>query len=336
MTRAAVIATSLTGLLSLGGLGACATEEEVEPVAYDERLGTPESPLPQEDAYRVKSRLDLGFEPAKLAAAVADFEALAGNPARVLLAQGGSGVGELLAALPAALDDRLEGWLNVEIDKQRILGKTPRQFATDIAAFTETTLTQFTLESSLSITPGGVVHSLMGLNFRPSGLDIIIPIGGLKADALTQRTEVEVGTGGALWLGEQRFNLAFGTHAWQGLNLASSTLYGTDLATALDDALGCPAVATAVATRCYNGTCVGHASQLQAICERAASTIVTQLSERITAFELAGIHFVQGTATLVDTNRNGVAETISGGAWAIEVDLGAGPRAATGTFLAQE
>jgi hypothetical protein len=314
-------------------ISACTTEMPEE-VGYGSDFGTPESPVPQEQPYAVTTKIDLGFGATRVAETTADMKAFAQNPAKTLLAQGGPALQSLLTALPSSLEDRLEGWLNTEIDKARIAGKTLREFAAEVAASTETSLTQFSLESSLEITPTGATHTLSGLNFRPSGLDIIIPVGGLKADSLSQTTTATLGTYGAVTLGTQRFGLGFGAHVWHGINLASETLYGGDVEVTLAQTLNCRAIAQALATKCLNGVCVGHASDVEGICTAAAGLIVDELAERIAGFQIASFQLVHGTGRLVDNDRNGVGEEIADGTWTADVDVGYGSRTITASFTA--
>jgi hypothetical protein len=320
----------------VSGLAGCATEEQAP--TYGVGLGTPENPIPNEGTYTVASRINFTSEMPQVQAALTELRGFAANPAHALLAQAQAAsvpaLAELNAALSITLKDRLEGWMNAEIDKVRIDGKTMRDYATQMAGISETTLTQFTLRSSLTMSPLGVMHSLTEINFTPVALDIVVPIGGLKADTLTQRTSVTVGEGGVLELGEQEFGLGFGSHAWQAINLASTTLFASDLHDSLVTAMSCSTIAQAVSTKCYGTSCVGHATQLQAVCEAAADSIVAKLRERIPAFKLDTYRFVQGTARLVDDNLDGMADRIVDGTWDTEIDFGQGPRAAAATFTA--
>jgi hypothetical protein len=322
--------------VAISGAAGCATEEQAP--TYGDGLGTPESPIPNDRSYTVASRINFTSEMPKVQAALVDLRALATNPAHTLLALAQEknlpALVELNASLSTTLKDRLEGWMNIEIDKVRLGAKTMREYATEMAGVSETALTQFTLRSSLTMSPLGVMHSLTEINFTPVALDIVVPIGGLKADTLTQRTSVMVGEGGVLELGEQEFGLGFGSHAWQAINLASTTLFAGDLHDSLVTAMKCPTIAAAVAAKCYSTSCVGHTAQLQAVCEGATDAIVAKLRERIPAFKLDTYKFVQGTARLVDDNLDGMADRIVDGTWDTEIDFGQGPRAAAATFTA--
>ena len=325
-----VLAVLATFALATG----CAEEPAAEPTFGDE-FGTPDNPIPQDTAYTVSTRMVVGYEASQVANAVAGLKAMSTNPARALLAAGGgTALAQVYADLNTSLDDRLEGWLNTELDKTRIAGKTLRQLASDLAMITETSLTQFALESNLKITPTGATHILSGINFRPAGLDIVVPIGGLKADSLSSTLQATLGAGGALSLGTQSFGFDFGPHAWHGIGLATDSLYGTDVESAITTALACRTVAQAVAARCYNGACVGHASQLQTICEDAAAAVADGLAEHVTGFQITSFRLMRGTARLVDDNLNGEAERNVDGRWEAEIDVGSGPRAITATFEA--
>jgi hypothetical protein len=343
--RAIALSAVVVVLGGVLGLAGC-TDEEAD-VGFGEGLGTPENPVPSESSYAVRTRIDLGFPVAMVDSAASEYAAFAQNPARTLLAPSGTlstPALELYAALPTALDERLEGWINIEVDKARLASKTPRQFASEVVNLTRGALTDFTLESALSIMPDGVVHSLTALNVRPAGLDVVVPLGGLKADVAMQRADVTVGEAGALWLGDQTFRVGFGNHVWHGLNLASTSLFGASLEQALVMALDCRTLAQAVAARCYNGSCVGNVIRLEAICETGTRALAARLAERIAAFELRTVRFTQGTATLVDDNRDGIADRIVDGRWQAEIDGASGPgaagdsggtmRATSGTFYA--
>lgn len=313
---------------------ACAAEE---PVGYGEGLGTPEDPIPREDAYSVVSRLDFRGDMIEFQAALADLRSFSQNPARALLARAQAendpALQTLYSALSTTLRDRLEGWINAELDKVVVsAGKTLRQYGVEMNAIAETSLTQFTLNSSLTISPEQVVHQLLNLNFRPVALDILIPIGGLKADTLTHYTTATVAEGGALTLGDHKFSLAFGTHAWQGINLASTTLFGADVPTTLTR-IDCRALAQAVATKCVYTSCVGNATQLEAVCKNSVSAVIDELRTRVSGFNLEVFRYVSGNARLVDDNGDGNADKIVDGTWDVQLDLGSGVHGATGTFL---
>jgi hypothetical protein len=323
------IATVFVALLT-----ACATDEE--PPSYGEGLGTPDDPIPfSDESYDVITIINFPPAGVPVASVVATLEAFAQNPAKTLLANANQAdVQRLRSRLPSTLNNQLETWINAEIDKQRVATKTPRQLATDLAAITTSALTKLYLPSTLIMTPAKTTHLLAGLNFRPLTVDIVVPIGGLTGDVIKRNPSLVVGEGGALSLGAHEFGLAYGQHALQGINLASSTLYGGTVQSTLASATSCAALATAVAARCLSGTCVGQASELRAICEAGSVAIAASLSNSVSAVELDVFRFA-GSARLVDDNGDGLAERIVEGSWQAELDFGSGVHSVTAAFTAE-
>jgi hypothetical protein len=313
----------------VANLIACAADEP--PVGYPTGLGTPTDPLPSVGGYAVQSRVVVALGIADVDNAIAQLQAFSQHGGTTLLAQGASSpAGQALAALPTALRSKLDGWIDLELDKQKLGTVTARQAVGDIAMMAQTVVTAFVIESSLTISPTGAQHSLQDLNFRPASLDVVIPIGGLMADEIMQHPTAEVGMGGALAVGDQHFKLALGSHAWQALNLAVETNYGGDLS--LVQHLNCDAIAQAVAARCVSGVCVGHASDLQALCQQGVTTLVDRLRDGLAPVVL-DVHFADGTGHLVDADHNGVAEQIVG-TWDAETNDGLGARATSIAFTA--
>lgn len=325
---AAVLVTSVA---------ACAVDEE--PATYGEGLGTPENPIPDDGfAYAVASKIDFttnGVVPQQVADASAALRAFAQNPAATLLAKAdATAVQQLKSSLSSTLASSLEGYINTEIDKARIATKTMRQYASDLATITEASLTRFTLESTLTMTPAGATHRLAHINYQPLSFDINVLIGGMAADQLTQHPTLDVGPGGALSLGDQKFGLAFGNHAWSGIELSSTTIFGGGVQATFVTGTSCATLARAVAARCYSTSCVGHEAQLKTICEAGTTAIVDELRTRVSAVDLDLFRFTAGSARLVDSNGDGLADNIVDGTWDTEINLGVGLRKAPATFAA--
>ena len=317
-------------LIAVASLAGCAVDE---PEGYGSDLGTTENPIPSNDSYRVESRVQIAIEMPAVTAAIAHVRAFSQAGAHTLLTSTGSAPA-WIAALPTTLRTGLEGYIDSELDKVKFQTKTLRQVAGEIANISDTVVSTFTIDSSLWITPTSVQHSLSDLNFTPSSIDIVIPIGGLKADGIMQRPTVSVGAGGALELGDHQFSLAFGNHAWQAINLASTTLFGGDIA--IIAGIDCGAVSRAVAAKCVSGSCVGHASELENVCKSGLAALVDDLRAQITPIKLDVVRFASGNARLVDDGFDGVADRIVDGTWDAETDVGQGARKATATFVAYE
>jgi hypothetical protein len=327
----------LLAAILVTSVAACAVDEE--PTTYGEGLGTPENPVPDDGfAYAVASKIDFtvnGVVPQQVAEASAVLRSFSTNPAQTLLGRAdATAVQQLKASLSSTLSSSLEGWINTEIDKARIAGKTMRQYASDLATISDASLTRFTLESTLTMTPAGATHRLTDLNFKPLSFDIVVLIGGMAADQLTQHPTLTVGTGGALQLGGQNFGLAFGHHAWSAIELSSTTIFGTGVQATLVTGTSCTTLAKNIAAKCISTSCVGHETQLKAICDAGTTAIVDQLRTKVSAVDLDVFRFIAGSARLVDNNGDGLADTIVEGKWDAEINLGVGVHKTPLTFAA--
>lgn len=311
---------------------------------FGDGLGTSENPVPQpadEGPYSVVSRVDFTVEailPPQAELVVVTLREFSVNPARGLIdaadAAGVPAVKAIYDALPDFLTDKLEGWINDEIAKIKINGKTLPQYAGEIAALAETALTQFDLDSTLAMTPGSATHTLTAIDFTPAGLDVQFPITGIAADIFTQHPTITVGTGGALGFGDQKFGLNFGEYAWDGINVMSTNLFGADVRTTLGNAVNCPALAHTVASKCALGVCVGHEAQLESLCNGGLDQIVETVHAQFAAYDIDAFRFKTGAARLVDDDQDGVADRIVDGKWDGELNIGLGLRKAPATFTA--
>ena len=327
---------ALAAVLVLTAVG-CA--EDAGFPTYGEGLGTPENPIPEDNvSYVVNTKLDVGggTTPQPVVDAVAGVRAFSQNPARALLAMADqTAVAQLKSQIGTTLTSSLEGWINTEIDKARIATKTLRQYAAELTTIGETSLTGFYLDSTLSMTPEKTTHVLGDLNFRHSR-DIVVLLGGTASDVLKQSPTLVVAQAGAITLGDHKFGLAFGSHAWSGINLASTAIYGRDVNSAFAGSILCGELARTVSLKCISGACVGRESQLRAICDGGVAGLVGDFRDRVGAFKIEMLRFVGGTARLVDDHGDGLADRILEGAWNIELNMGAGVRAMTATFTASK
>jgi hypothetical protein len=317
----------------LTSLVACAAEEP--PPGYPMGLGTPSDPVPGPYPYLVRSRVAAPLGVPAVTGAIADLAAFSQHGGTALLAQNeGTSSAQALNALPTALRSKLEGWIDIELDKQK-LGTTPaRQTVGQIATMAQTIVDNFVVESTLTLSPTGAVHQFTDLTFQPLSMDVVVPIGGLMADTLVAKPTATVGLAGALQLGDQHFGLAFGSHAWQALDLATNQRFGGSVT--IIEQLDCNAIAQAVAARCISGTCVGHASDLATVCKNGLSTLVEELRDSLAPIDLATLRFASGAARLVDDNNDGIADRIVEGTWQTETDAGTGVHATQVAFTAEQ
>ena len=314
-------------------LVAC-TADEPPPATYPTGLGTPDSPLPHPQPYVVRSRVSVELGITDVTSAIATLQGFSQHGGTTLLAENQDLPSvTALNALPSTLRSKLDGWIDVELDKQKLGTLTARAAVGQIATIADSVANNVVIESMLSISPSGAIHTLNDLAFEPLSLDVVVPIGGLMGDVLDQKPSATVAAAGSLTFGDQKFALAFGSHAWQAIELATTQTFGSGIESIAK--LDCNAVAQSVAARCVSSTCVGHASDLLAVCQQGLTAMVEQLRGSLTPVVLDSLHFASGTAKLVDDNKDGYADRILDGTWNAEIDDGMGAHASQIAFTAE-
>lgn len=306
----------------------------------DGQVGTPENPqLAKTGPYKLVNRIDFTVEavlPAQAELVVSTLRALSTNPASALVTvaseAGVPAVGTLYGLIPGPIKDRLEGWINEEINKVKIGGKPVTAYAGQLAGLANTALTHFAVDSELTIHAHSATHRITALDLMPSGLPVRIAISGLAGDILTQEPSLEVGEGGALTFGDQHFGLNYGEYAWQAIEAVSVSLFGTGVRDTLGHAVNCPNLASNVANKCLLAVCVGHTSELTSICEGGLDAIVDFAHNRLADMRLDALHFAGGTAVLADADGDGVGDSIASGSWDAEMNLGLGLRHTPASF----
>jgi hypothetical protein len=302
--------------------------------------GTPTNPVPAKTGpYQVHTSVDFTIEailPPQIELVVVSLRLFSTNPARALFdlaeQKGVPAVGIIRDVLPDALESKLEGWINGEIAKVKIAGKPITEYAGDMAALAEIALSEFAVDSELSIDGEISTHRLTALDLTPAGIDFRLPLTGFAGDILTQSPTIEIFEGGGLGLGDQRFGLAYGEYAWQGLEAASTLVFGDGIRATLGTAINCSGLAATIADKCVLGVCVGHETELRAVCNGGLDALVDFTHDRFSDMRLDALHFASGTARLVDEDADGYGDTIVDGVWQAELNLGLGLRHAPATF----
>lgn len=299
----------------------------------------PTKPPAADGVYRLRSHLDITAEallPSQAEALTGSLRALSSNPAHAMITfaddAGVPAVGSLYGALPGPIQDRLEGWINDEIAKVDVDGVPVTEHAAQLTALIDTTLTGIELDSELALHGASATHRLTALDLSATGLDTVLPIGGQVGEVLTQEPTVVVARTGAVSLGAQHFGLNYGEYAWRAVDAAARAQHGGDLRERLGAAIDCPTLAHNVAARCVLAVCVGHQAELTSLCEGGLDAIVDDAHDRIAALRLEALHLAAGSATLVDRDGDGLADTLSGGVWQAEINLGLGLRHAHASF----
>jgi hypothetical protein len=132
-------------------------------------------------------------------------------------------------------------------------------------------------------------------------------------------------------IADHAMGVPFGRYALTGLDALLAQRGLADLRAALSDAVGCAALAAAVADHCLGPVCVGHQASLLAICEAGVDEAAAQLEAQVLALDYKAIHFQAGTATAASSD----ADRLTAGSWTAAIDLGNGAEQATvATFTA--
>ena len=303
-------------------------------------LGTPENPIPAETGpYVVANKVDFTVEqivPAQVELVVSTMRDFSNNPATALIkAAERAGVPEattIYGLIPSPLRDRFEGWINDEVAKAKINGKPITEYAGDFAGLFEHALTDFRVDSELTIAGAAVEHRLTALDLRPAGVDFRLPIGGLAGDVLTQHPTISVVEGGGVTFGEQHFGLNYGEYAWQAIDGFSTATFGADIKTVITSAVNCPQLAQTIADKCVLGICVGHETTIRNVCSGGVGAIVDFVHTQIASHRIEALHFASGGALLVDDDGDGVGDRLIDGAWDAEMNFGLGLRHTNATF----
>jgi hypothetical protein len=184
----------------------------------------------------------------------------------------------------------------------------------------------------MTIDGKAVDHRLTALDFRPTGVDIVLPIGGLAGDVLTQHPTIDVTEGGNITFADQHFGLNYGEYAWQAIDQFSINTFGGDIKSVFVGALNCPGIADTVANKCVLGVCIGHETEIRNVCEGGAGFIVDFLKAEVVKHRIEALHFASGTARMVDDDGDGIADKIVEGEWNAEMNFGLGLRHTNATF----
>jgi hypothetical protein len=199
---------------------------------------------------------------------------------------------------------------------------------------------------------GGVTatHALEELRYSlyDGQVKVTVPItlpAGASALVMSEAAatgRVTAGLGGEdahLSLDDHGFGIPYGTFALAALDEGLQQRYGTDLRGMLGLLVDCDGMAASVAGRCVLGACVGHESDLAAICESALDLANTELRGQLADLRLDVLRLQAGQAQMWDAPAAGAprdqqVDRLDGGVWNALVDFGMGTRDVHGTFVA--
>lgn len=298
----------------------------------DDGLVTTRPPKPVAmGAYDVHSTIDLTPElvlPEPAEMVILTLRQFSTNPADTLLdladEAGVPAVAEIRDDLPDYVEDKLEGWINGEIAKVTINGTPITQVAGSIAGLAEISLSTLELDSQLDIDAN--THTLTHVN---------LPALDTSFDLTFSQTASCSSNAGALSIGDHTYGLAYGEYIWTALHDKMVATYGYDLRGALGAAVDCPSLAATIANKCVWGYCVGHQTQLTQICGAGLDEAVERVHDKLAEERFDALHFISGTATLVDADHDHVAEALVSGTWDAELNAGQGLRHVPATFIGE-
>jgi hypothetical protein len=235
-------------------------------------------------------------------------------------------IGTIRDLLPGVLEDKLEDWMNDALTQVGIADELDF-----IIAMSETTLTKFDLESELVLDPTSGnrtsgVHHARSLRFHPPELDdvvVTLPVGLVLSPVTVERESM--GQSHTLVLGTHSFSLGFGQYAYAGLEAIVEQRTGGSLREWLSTVAQCPVVAQAVASRCILSACVGHAEELEELCEKGLDKVAEEIRDRFVALDYEAIRFEEGRASLTTSG-------LGNGVWQAQIDVGQGLRSVPATF----
>jgi hypothetical protein len=329
---------------TLPGGGGDDGETEQEEEQDDPPPPPPPAPLATDGTYQLESELDIqaaALLPQTAYDAVETIRGLRDMPGQTLFdlaeAAGVPAVGTLRDALPWALESRLYGWIDSQLASYTH-GDGPIATAIDLVlTLAETSIAELRLQSELTLDGGAATHRLDTIVFAFEGHEVSQELAGFSTVLDLEETPAATcspdGTEARVTLGAHSFGIPYGELALAALDDVLVAEFGTDLRGTLGLLVDCPSLAADVADRCYLGVCVGHESELLAICEGALDYVADEIRERVGAVRFDAISLDAGTARMIDgAPADRVADQLTGGVWTARIDAGMGPRSAPGTF----
>lgn len=336
---------TLTACVVLPLLAACGLHDGSTPAPE------PAPSVPLAGTYQVTTRFELpaaDVAPGPLGDALGVVHGLAVNPGGALLdlaeSAGVPAVEELRLVLPSSLEERLEGWITEHLEIVTVDGTSPLSRVAELDALIRSVLLEWELRSTLDLPAGGAgTHAPVALAFAGPAGPTVIPVSATApVTAAAGVTATVSWPGGAAHAAvvDHAMGVPFGHYALEAAEILLEARYGTaDPRAVLGGLVDCGAVGADVASRCVGLVCVGHAEEVQAVCEGGLDAAADQLVARVLALDYEAIRLDDGAAAAEEAAVDlaaGVARAgrLAGGVWAATVDLGEGPIPAVATFAA--
>ncbi len=306
--------------------------------------GTETTPPPKETAltlaseYQLESKLSLTVGSTLPPPAYELLRDLNEDPGAALVTiaetAGLPAAGLLFDALPNSLSGKVTGWMSTAIGASE-------EFQV-LMAWSNVVLAEVELASTLSIETldadnhAGATHVLDALRFDLDGRTIEQEIPSIDDLPGAGHADLELWLesdeeGEHLVLGQERFGLLFGEAAYRAFENAVTNRYGSDLRGLLASSIDCAAMAVEVSERCVLGVCVGHASELEALCDAGIDEAVSMIHEQFTAYDTEILRLQSGSSLLVAGESEG-STLLQTGEWAAEADFGLGLRSVDASY----
>ncbi len=304
------------------------------PPESDETGTLPPANLRTEAGYTLATRIDVtaaSLLPESASSYLEKLRLLRDDPGEaffVVLDEAGVPlVAELRAALPDAIEGKLKGWIRdampaeVNAHLDILLGAADQALA------------GFDLVSTLDLPAydeGGfsaATHTATALRF--GDVEVVVPrvdtVTSVPVDAVLSRGSAP--SSAHLDLGPHGFSLAYGERIFDLLEARSPG----GLRARLGELVDCPAVAAEVAARCFLDVCVGHATELTALCERGLDEVIVAARKKLAELRFDALRFEHGTGELLESSGDGLVDTVSG-SWTCQANLGMGLRPVNASF----
>jgi hypothetical protein len=220
-------------------------------------------------------------------------------------------VGETLGQVPAALRDQVPGFMDDALSNAVQDGQS---FSFDLDVLynvVAAALDGFDLDSTLTLGPDPV-HRLRTIHFQIGVRDIAVPIADdANARARCGATRDEYAQ---LDLEDHQFGLDYGALFDQALARSFVELYGSDARGTLGMIVDCEAMAATVAGKCVAGECVGHATELRALCAAGLDVAADELHARTRSIGIVGLELLDGRGQLEDgAPADGIGDELRSG-----------------------
>lgn len=248
---------------------------------------------------------------------------------------GGEVVG-FIDMLPGFLKDRIFGWIDDAILGVEIAGVPVTEQLAVIADIVDRLAADAVLNSQLEVeaisTDGDADarHRLEAITFKYEELTTRIDRGRVPEAATTMTPLTATRRALALELTEHELGVPLGAFATLALDWMLEQRFGVEggVDGVFAALIPCDTIAEQVANKCALGQCVGHETEIQAMCEFGLRAVGTEVEKRLHGLSYA--LRLEGDAMLGPAS--GAPRTLTDGVWAGVVQMGPAHENLPGTF----